>query len=1238
MNKKILLVMIPILLSLGLFSSAKAMTVAEIQAQISALQAQIAQLQAQLAQMPTEPTGPVAWCHDFNTDFWYGNSGSEVEALQIALEKEGFTIDISEKSRKFFGSTTLSALVGFQEKYASEILSPLGLLTGTGYVGVNTRAKLNILYGCPKPPLIILSPNGGETLVSIDHVTDTASGNEKFLKHITWTGGSNPNSTNSVDAYLEQLINGQYVKTGRILPAGYGSIAWIVGVVSNPNCTYPDGVGNLPIPSDYCWLKTNMKVVPTGQYYVHFIDRITKSEDRSDASFSIVSSSSSSLTLLSPNGGETLYEGQQFEIRWTASNIPSTNTFTIGITSEDRANGEIIRNLPSTQRSYLWTVEIPPLGFGVKGSSLASLTILAQTITPEPTRYKIWVSTGTGIYPEYISDGSDNYFSVLPPTQPYITLLSPNGGETWKIGETRDITWRSSGVEKVYIGIRCTQGAILTSFTSPNIAREVPASLGKFSWKVDVDSDHAVPTDLSPSMCDAYKITIGSEVQIGKAEVISGISDESYSDFWIKPSITLLSPNGGETWISGNTYDIKWINRGLKYVTIVLWASNNPAVEATSGYDAFGITMRTDATQESYKWTINPTASYINPSKYQYYKISITGTSSTNVNDFDEDESDNYFSIISSTTAACCSGTTRYYNCSGSCSPTNCSTSENCATKSSIDSDGGNVIDVAGTVTDYDGCSSGSCTSTTYPDHCAGTNNNDLHETYNSGASYTETTYTLGTSAYCANNRRYTCSAGTANCNQNPSDACEVTLATDPNNCGSCGNTCGIGKVCVSSNCVTAPVCTRKDPTIIITPNPQNGNAGAALNYTFGVKNTDTAACPASTFSLWINACPQGWICSLNQQFINLNPGDTNNTTSLTISSPISTLPGEYIIEVAALNPSSGYQSLGYAIYTVGTSSSYTLIAHKAGSGSGTITSNPAGINCGTVCSSNFAVGTSVTLTAVPAAGSYFTGWSEWGGCSGTGTCTLTMNANTTVTATFNTPSASYLLIVSKVGTGSGTVVGSPAGINCGATCSYTFSSGALVTLTASASSGSTFAGWSGGGCSGTGTCTVTMTAAKTVTATFNAVAGGRTTWAESCGTATKSGCACSNTTEWFCAGTPKCSYTCPARTNTTASSNCNYIITNPSGTGSGMCDNANSTGECSAPADCRAGFACFPNGSNPGACTYTCVSGWKDANNNSADGCETAITASSVEPLKGMESMLASIANAISQLLKILK
>jgi uncharacterized repeat protein (TIGR01451 family) len=72
-----------------------------------------------------------------------------------------------------------------------------------------------------------------------------------------------------------------------------------------------------------------------------------------------------------------------------------------------------------------------------------------------------------------------------------------------------------------------------------------------------------------------------------------------------------------------------------------------------------------------------------------------------------------------------------------------------------------------------------------------------------------------------------------------------------------------------------------------------------------------------------------------------------------------------------------------------------------------------------------------------------------------------------------------HMLTVSDTGAGSGTVTSSPTGINCPGTCSTSFKDGTMVTLTASADAGSTFAGWSDGGCSGTGTCTVTLNADK---------------------------------------------------------------------------------------------------------------------------------------------------------------
>jgi hypothetical protein len=78
-------------------------------------------------------------------------------------------------------------------------------------------------------------------------------------------------------------------------------------------------------------------------------------------------------------------------------------------------------------------------------------------------------------------------------------------------------------------------------------------------------------------------------------------------------------------------------------------------------------------------------------------------------------------------------------------------------------------------------------------------------------------------------------------------------------------------------------------------------------------------------------------------------------------------------------------------------------------------------------------------------------------------------------------------LTVAKTGSGAGSVISSDGEINCGLSCSRAYVDGASVTLTGSPASGSSFAGWSGGGCSGTASCTVTMSADRSVTAVFSA-------------------------------------------------------------------------------------------------------------------------------------------------------
>ncbi len=78
-----------------------------------------------------------------------------------------------------------------------------------------------------------------------------------------------------------------------------------------------------------------------------------------------------------------------------------------------------------------------------------------------------------------------------------------------------------------------------------------------------------------------------------------------------------------------------------------------------------------------------------------------------------------------------------------------------------------------------------------------------------------------------------------------------------------------------------------------------------------------------------------------------------------------------------------------------------TLAVSVTGNGSGRVISSPQRIDCGPTCSAGFTPGTSVSLTAMPAFGSTFSGWG--GACSGQGGCTVALSADAGVTATFAT-------------------------------------------------------------------------------------------------------------------------------------------------------------------------------------------------------------------------------------------
>lgn len=187
------------------------------------------------------------------------------------------------------------------------------------------------------------------------------------------------------------------------------------------------------------------------------------------------------------------------------------------------------------------------------------------------------------------------------------------------------------------------------------------------------------------------------------------------------------------------------------------------------------------------------------------------------------------------------------------------------------------------------------------------------------------------------------------------------------------------------------------------------------------------------------------------------------------------------------------------ATFSPNPASTYILTVQLSGNGS--VTSSPTGIVCGSDCSGTYARGAVVTLTANPADGSRFAGWS--GICSGMAlTCQITMSAARTVKATFTTAPASlkYSLELTRIWptmTGGGVEIlppyviydPHPGILTCtDATeqrCFASYPVDTVVTLKAIPTDSTRFVGWDGRCAGWQDTCQITLNKNKDAVASF---------------------------------------------------------------------------------------------------------------------------------------------------------
>jgi len=161
--KKIVAVLAIAGMALAVAPGVDALTADELMVQIQALQTQLNTLMSQYQTLTgTTSTSAPAACSGvtFTANLAEGSTGAAVQCLQALLNSDVATqvavsgVGSSGAETTYFGSLTKAAAVKFQEKYAAEILTPLGLSAGTGFVGASTRAKLNSMVstGVPAAP------------------------------------------------------------------------------------------------------------------------------------------------------------------------------------------------------------------------------------------------------------------------------------------------------------------------------------------------------------------------------------------------------------------------------------------------------------------------------------------------------------------------------------------------------------------------------------------------------------------------------------------------------------------------------------------------------------------------------------------------------------------------------------------------------------------------------------------------------------------------------------------------------------------------------------------------------------------------------------------------------------------------------------------------------------------------------------------------------------------------------
>ncbi len=345
------------------------------------------------------------------------------------------------------------------------------------------------------------------------------------VRQVEWTVPSDIEAQDNYKIYIVEQSTSKWATTkefsivdkkttvlspngGEILVGGRSyPVKWNSNYQGYINISYQKGRVLIPIashvPTQQGFLEWQVPNESLSDVKINIFDSSNnKLLDESDNTFSIVEFKAPVLT--NPNGGEKLVSGAPYTIKWNSHYDRATfaiyYSLNKGITWSQIASG-----LNGNLREYVWQIPSNIQTLGNQG---------AIKITDEFMD---------------LSDISDNNFSIVPKQ---CTVVAPNGGEKLVIGEPYTVRWNANYTGPVNIGY-----TLDGSSWSP-IAYNVPVESGQLSW-----TPNFTTTKCKIQIMDYYR----------------GLMDESDNIFSIVPQqCTVITPNGGEELIKGQSYTVKW--------------------------------------------------------------------------------------------------------------------------------------------------------------------------------------------------------------------------------------------------------------------------------------------------------------------------------------------------------------------------------------------------------------------------------------------------------------------------------------------------------------------------------------------------------------------------------------------------------------------------------------------------------------------------------------------------------